>query len=110
MKPLPKPAKRDLFTELSQGIADLQAARQGKATLRTHVVNGKPAPDVTPERLMQMRKRLNISRAILAGYLRTNVRTLESWEQGRAKPNVQAALLITLVQQYPDTIQRLQAL
>ena len=29
--------------------------------------------------------------------LRTNVRTLENWEQGRAKPNAQAALLINLV-------------
>ena len=35
------------------------------------------------------------------------LRTLENWEQGRAKPNAQAALLINLVKQYPDTVQRL---
>jgi putative transcriptional regulator len=44
---------------------------------------------------------------VLAVYLRTNVRTLENWEQGRAKPNAQAALLINLVKRYPDTVQRL---
>jgi len=48
-----------------------------------------------------------MSRGVLAAYLRTNVRTLENWEQGRAKPNAQAALLIRLVQRFPDTISRL---
>ena len=46
---------------------------------------------------------MNLSRGLFAGYLRTNVRTLENWEQGRAKPNAQAALLIRMVQRYPDT-------
>ena len=49
-------------------------------------------------------------RAVFAGYLRTNVRTLENWEQGRAKPNAQAALLIKLVKRCPDTIERLAAI
>lgn len=48
--------------------------------------------------------------ASMAAYLRTNVRTLENWEQGRARPNAQAALLITLVQRYPDTVQRLASI
>ncbi len=37
---------------------------------------------------------------------RINVRTLENWEQGRAKPNAQAALLIRMLQRFPDTIRR----
>ncbi|MFI5119081.1 MAG: hypothetical protein ACHQM4_01630 [Thermoanaerobaculia bacterium] len=41
---------------------------------------------------------------------RSNVRTLENWAQGRAKPNAQAALLINLVKKYPDTVQRLAAI
>ena len=100
-------AKRDLFAELSEGMAALAEARQGKRTLRTHVVEYKPAPKVTPKELVRVRKDLKISRALFAIYLRTNVRTLENWEQGRAKPNAQAALLINLVKRYPDTVQRL---
>ena len=34
---------------------------------------------------------------VFARYLRTNPRTLENWEQGRAKPNAQAVLLIRMV-------------
>jgi putative transcriptional regulator len=100
-------AKRDLFAELSEGVAALAEARQGKRTLRTHAVEYKPAPKVTPKELIRVREDLKISRALFAVYLRTNVRTLENWEQGRAKPNAQAALLINLVKRYPDTVQRL---
>ena len=99
--------KRDLFAELSEGMMALADARQGKRTLRTHAVENRPAPKVTPKELVQVREDLQISRAVFAAYLRTNVRTLENWEQGRAKPNAQAALLINLVRRYPDTVQRL---
>lgn len=100
-------AKRELFAELSEGLGALAEARQGKRTLRTHAVEYKPAPTITPKELIRVRKDLKISRALFAVYLRTNVRTLENWEQGRAKPNAQAALLINLVKRYPDTVQRL---
>jgi len=99
-----------LFAELSEGVSALPDARQGKRTLRTHALEYKPAPKITPKELIRVRESLNLSRALFAVYLRTNVRTLENWEQGRAKPNAQAALLINLVMQYPDTVQRLAAI
>lgn len=99
--------KRDLFSELSEGMAALAESRQGKRTLRTHAVEYRPAPELTPRELIRVREQLNLSRAVFAAYLRTNVRTLENWEQGRARPNAQAALLINLVKRYPDTVQRL---
>jgi putative transcriptional regulator len=111
VKPTPKRAvRRDLFAELSEGVAALAEARQGKRTLRTHALEYKPAPKVTPKELIHLRKSLKLSRALFAVYLRTNVRTLENWEQGRARPNAQAALLIHLVRQYPDTIERLASI
>src|SRR5581483_4405919 len=71
--------KRDLFAELSEGMVALAEARKGKRTLRTHTVEFKPAPEVTPEELVRVRERLRLSRALFAVYLRTNVRTLENW-------------------------------
>jgi putative transcriptional regulator len=64
---------------------------------------------VTAEELRALRERLHLSRQVFARYLRTNPRTLENWEQGRARPNAQAALLIKLVERYPDTVARLAA-
>ena len=100
-------AKRDLFAELREGLDAFADKRQGKRTLRTHAIEFKPAPTLTPQELIRVRRNLKLSRALFAVYLRTNVRTLENWEQGRAKPNAQAALLINLVKHYPDTVERL---
>jgi putative transcriptional regulator len=99
-----------LFAELSEGMRALADARQGKRTLRTHAVEFRDPPEVTPQELVRVREHLKISRGLFAAYLRTNVRTLENWEQGRAKPNAQAALLINLVKLFPDTVERLAAI
>ena len=51
------------------------------------------------------RNTLRCSRAVFARKLRINERTLEKWEQGRARPNPQAAALVLLVRKYPDTLE-----
>lgn len=99
--------KRNLYAEITEGFEALSEARAGKRTLRTHEVEINPAPEVTAEELQALRERLHLSRQVFARYLRTNPRTLENWEQGRAKPNAQAALLIRLVEKFPDTVERL---
>lgn len=99
--------KRDLFGELAEGFDALADERAGKRTLRTHAVKAKAPPKISARELTKVREGMKLSRGLFAGYLRTNVRTLENWEQGRAKPNAQAALLIRLVQRFPDTVRRL---
>ena len=99
--------KRNLFDELMEGFDALAEQRAGKRTLRTHAVKPKPVPEIRADELTKVREDMKLSRSLFARYLRTNVRTLENWEQGRAKPNAQAALLIRLVQRYPDTVRRL---
>jgi putative transcriptional regulator len=101
--------KRNLFAEIAEGFDALADERAGKRTLRTHALELMPAPEVTASELLALRERLHLSRPVFAGYLRTNPRTLENWEQGRAKPNAQAALLIRLVEKFPDTVDRLAA-
>lgn len=101
---------RDIFAELQEGFTALEQSRKGKITLRTHTVEKKEVPSITPQDLLELRERLHLSRGVFARYLRTNERTLENWEQGRAKPNAQAAVLIRMVAQYPDTVERLSAI
>jgi putative transcriptional regulator len=102
--------KRNLFNELIDGFKDLADHREGKITLRTHTVEYMPPLKINSKELTKLRKRLNVSRAVFASYLRTNVRTLENWEQGRAHPNAQAALLVRLVEKYPDVWTKLRNL
>lgn len=100
----------DVFADLLEGFDALANERKGKVTLRSHKVSIAELESVAAEELVELRERLNMSRPVFAMYLRINPRTLENWEQGRAKPNAQAVLLIRLVQKYPETIQHLASL
>jgi putative transcriptional regulator len=100
-------AKRKLFNELIEGVAAMKRHRQGRLTLRTYKIEPAPLPAVDSKLIRDTRRRLRCSRAVFARKLRINERTLEKWEQGRAKPNPQAAALVLLVRKFPDTLDRL---
>ena len=103
-------AKRDVFTELMDGVSTMKRSRDGKLTLRSYRVEVSPLPKVDSKVIRDTRRKLRCSRAVFARKLRINERTLEKWEQGRAKPNPQAAALVLLVRRYPDTLARLDEL
>jgi len=92
-------AKRDIFEELVEGVAAMKSHREGKLTLRSYKVAAAPLPKVDSKLIRDTRKKLRCSRAVLARKLHINERTLEKWEQGRAKSNPQAAALVLLVRQ-----------
>ena len=102
--------KRNLYDELMEGVDAMRKQRDGKVTLRTHEVEELPPLQIDGDLIRETRERLNVSRAVFARHLRVSVRTLENWEQGRAKPNAQAAALILMVRKYPDTLKKLQSL
>lgn len=100
--------KRNLFEELKQGILEIKDHKAGKMTLRTHKIEKKPHPTITPELILDTREKLHMSRAIFALKIGVSARTLEKWEQGKTIPNDQAVTLILLVRKYPDTLKRLE--
>jgi putative transcriptional regulator len=102
--------KRNLFDEMIDGVTAMKAHRAGKITLRSYKVEPRALPEVRPKMIKQVRASFRCSRSVFARKLFTNERTLEKWEQGRAKPNAQAAALLLLAAKYPDTFDRLEQL
>ena len=80
-------AKRHIFRELTEGVAAMAEHREGKITLRDYKVEPTSLPKVDAKLIKDTREKLRSSRAVFARKLRINERTLEKWEQGRAKPN-----------------------
>jgi len=102
--------KRKLFDELMEGVAAIKQQREGKITLRSHEIDDLPPLEVDADLIRDTRERLHLSRAVFARRLRVSTRTLENWEQGRARPNAQAAALILMVRKFPDTLEKLSKL
>lgn len=83
----------------------------GRVTFRSHQVERLTLPRIDEQIIRSTRERLHMSRpAFSYRNWRPSARTLERWEQGRSKPNDQAAALIPLVRKFPDTLLRLQQL
>jgi putative transcriptional regulator len=100
--------KRKPFDGMMEGVRAMEARGEGKITLRSFRHELAPLPALDAAFIREARERLRCSRAVFARRLRINERTLENWEQGRAKPNPQAIALLLLVRSYPDTLQRLE--
>lgn len=95
--------KRKLYNELREGMAAYQQHQQGKITLHTVKAELATPAAITPDEIRALRESLNLSQAVFAAKLRTSVRTYQGWEQGKTRPNPQAALLLRMVQKSPKT-------
>lgn len=102
--------KRKLFDELKEGVDVTRREREGTITLRSHEIEDLPPLEVDAELIRDTRARMNVSRTVFARRLRVSTRTLKNWEQGRARPNAQAAALILMVRQFRDTLEKLSEL
>ncbi|WP_307722094.1 helix-turn-helix domain-containing protein [Pseudoduganella albidiflava] len=109
-KESPTMTKRDIFADLMEGFDALEQAREGKLTLRTSEVEYRPAPEMTPENVRALRKKLHVSQPVFARKLRTEVRTIKNWEQGISKPNDQAAILLKLIDLNPAILDQIAIL
>jgi putative transcriptional regulator len=110
MRTKTKGLKRNLYGELMAGVRAMKAHREGLLTLRSHTVKPLSVPAISPKLVLDTRSSFRMSRQVFARKIGVNPRTLERWEQGRSKPNDQAAVLLWLLRVFPDTIERLERL
>lgn len=96
--------KRVLFAELEEGFGALERERSGELTLRRQMLDFPTPLEMSPAEIAQLRTKLNMSRSAFAWRIRTGAKTIANWEQGRSKPNAQAAILLRLVDRHPQLI------
>ncbi len=93
-------AKRDIGTEILEGIREVKAHKAGKLRLKTRELkNPAPAKDI--------RDRLKLSQAAFASLMGVSVRTVQDWEQGRRAPSGPARSLLRIAEQYPEVFIKL---
>lgn len=102
--------KRNLFAEIKEDFDTLAEERAGKVTLRKQTVNYQPAVEMSAEEVVRVRTKLNVSQPVSARRFRTEAKTIANWEQGRSKPNAQAAILLKLVDRHPELLDEIATL
>lgn len=76
-----------------------------------HVRGGNDLPcrivdDPTARRILAVRKRLKLSRQKFADRFGLDVRAIQDWEQGRRVPDRAARVLLTVIEQNPEAVER----
>lgn len=82
--------KRDVGTEILEGIRELKAGKSGR------VINVPAVADV--------REKTGLSQARFATLLGVSVRTLQDWEQGRRAPSGAARTLLLIADKNPKAL------
>jgi putative transcriptional regulator len=102
--------KRVLFAELAEGFDALAEERAGKVTLREQTIDYQPPVEMTAAEVARVRTKFNMSQPVFARRFRTEAKTIANWEQGRSKPNAQAAILLKLVDRHPELLDEIATL
>lgn len=79
--------KRDIGSEILQGIRELKQGKTGR------IVNVPPVAEI--------REKTGLSQSRFAVLLGVSVRTLQDWEQGRRYPSGAARTLLLIAQKNP---------
>lgn len=88
-------SKRDIGTEILEGLNEIKQFKKGHGELRTSELSEPSPPHV-------IRLKLNLSQSAFAGLMGVSVRTLQDWEQGRRYPQGPAIALLRIAEQHPE--------
>mgnify|MGYP002637498648 CR=1 FL=1 len=95
-------AKRTtLGNEVEEALGEVLDHVRGEIDLPCRIVD-----DPTAERIRAVRKRLKLSRQKFADRFGLDARALQDWEQGRRIPDRSARVLLTVIDQEPEAVER----
>jgi putative transcriptional regulator len=97
---------RPLFDALRGSLEEAIAFHRGKATLRTHTWHMEPAPKFAARDIRRLRSKLRVSQGVLAAALNVSLAAVQSWEQGRRRPEGAARRLLEILARHPQSLLR----
>jgi len=92
--------KRNLGTEILNGIREIKQFKEGEIQLKVTELSEPSPPQV-------IRSKLKMSQSAFAGLLGVSMRTLQDWEQGRREPQGPAVALLRIAEQHPEVFAHL---
>jgi len=92
--------KRDIGSEILEGLREIKAHRAGEISLHTHELKEPASPQV-------IRTALNLTQAEFAAMMNVSIRTIQDWEQNRRKPSGPAIALLRIAEQKPEIFMEL---
>ena len=93
--------RTDVGREVEAALGEVLAHVRGEVELPCRIVD-----DPTADRIIALRKRMNLSRQKFADRFGLDARALQDWEQGRRVPDRAARVLLTVIDREPEAVVR----
>lgn len=91
----------DFGEALLEGLPEAAALKRGEITLEVRNVDPMP-----PARIKAIRKKVARSAVQFEKRFGIPAATINNWEQGRRKPDPAARLLLSVIEQDPEAVER----
>jgi len=99
-----KRSKKNIYAELKQSLADAQTYERGGAIdLRVTNFPG-PLKAIRPREIRRIRISLKASQLAFASFLGVSAKAVQSWEQGRRRPQKSALRLLNIAKKNPAAL------
>jgi putative transcriptional regulator len=89
--------------DLVEAFGEIAAYLRGEAKVKSYDV---PLHTLTSERIRAIRRSVSASTKAFEAEFRIPARTIESYEQGRRKPDAATKLLLRVLEKEPDAVRR----
>lgn len=93
-----------LMDQLTTSLDELEQHFKGEKRLRTRKIGTKSIPSYSPSDIKTIRVNTKLSQKVLAEVIGVSSKTVESWEQGKNKPNGSSARLLQILNNNPEVI------
>ena len=93
--------RTEVGKEVEAALGEVLAHVRGETQLPCRIVD-----DPAAERIVALRKRLQLSRQGFADRFGLDARAVQDWEQGRRVPDRAARVLLTVIDREPEAVVR----
>jgi putative transcriptional regulator len=98
----------DISKSIMQSLTEAIDYQQGKIPARNTKQSIKPVAAFNTDDIKQIRQKNGLGQVIFAGSLGVSLKTVETWENGRNKPEGASRRLLEIVRDDPGFLRRFQ--
>ena len=88
-----------LYGEIAQGLKEAISYERGESNARTTRISCRfsAPPEWTPDEIKQIRLAIPMTQRSFADFMGVSLKTVETWECGRNRPNGSASRLMQII-------------
>ena len=96
--------KNEFYESIVRGLDEAIEGKNVKTSKRSIAV--MPIKHYSPKRIIEIRKKSNLSQKMFAEYMGVSIKTVEAWERGKNTPSGSSSRILSMFEMDDDLTKR----